>query len=441
KYYPSFEEEHVSKENVYSKIFHKAEYNDGFMRTVIFNLFSLTQEYLKQVSLKNNSARGALMLLDELNKRKIEKVLSKSFGQTEKSVEALKDNSGEYYYYKHVFETLKQNHANWNRFRNKNLKDFTNEVISSGNISLSNYFLIKTLSNYVLLLTKEENLNIQYNTGFLDDAIDYILKNENEFSGVPVIMLYVGEILLLKHKTDNYYYRLKEFLNIKEGITVDQMYSLHNILQTYCVYKGYSGVTGFLRERFELYSQALENNFYKGTEDLYFDDVLFPNIAQTAIKLGELDWVESFIRKYKDELSPDNKDMVVGYVTGRLLFVKGEFEKALKTLSAIKSIRHHQFKVIIRNVMLMSYYELSWYDQAENLHASYRQYLAKNEKYFSAQRFQRQVDFVKYYAALLRLKLKPNENELTKVIVELNKNTNVLERDWLMAKAKEMEDR
>jgi hypothetical protein len=444
KYYPSFEEENIEKEKVYANIFLKADYNDGFMRSVIFSLAALAEEYLKQCNLKKNHAQGELMLLGELNDRKLEKILVKHFPQAEKKIEELKGKRNEYYYLMHVYEAIVQSYFNWNRFKAKNMKDYIDERVARENKSLECYFLIKALSNYRLLLTKEENLLIKYNTGFLDDAIEYIVKHENEFSDYPAVILHVNEVLLLKHKKDEYYYRLKEFLNDTGNLTNNQKYSLHNILQNYLVYKGYAGEKGFLKERFELYEMALKNNYYKGSEDIYFDDVLFPNIAQTAMKLGELEWAENFIAKYSDKLSPDNRNTVTGYVTGRLQFVKGMYEQALKILGSIKSIKHHQFKVIIRNLILMVYYELSYYDQADALLASYRQYMSKNDKYFSARRFERQTDFIKYYGILLKLKSKstvgPND-ELTQVIVELDKNANVLERDWLIKKTQEIENK
>src|SRR5258706_11180056 len=78
KLYPDFPESSIEKEGVYSKIFHKAEYNDGFMRTVLFNLSALAEEYLRQVSLKKNGARSSMLLLEELNDRKLEKIFLKN---------------------------------------------------------------------------------------------------------------------------------------------------------------------------------------------------------------------------------------------------------------------------------------------------------------------------------------------------------------------------
>src|SRR5260221_9447026 len=88
KLYPDFKQETVEKEFVYTKIFHKAEYNDGFMRNIIFNLSALSEMYLKQLNIRRHPAEGSLMLLEELNYRKLEKMLVKSFPQAEKEIES-----------------------------------------------------------------------------------------------------------------------------------------------------------------------------------------------------------------------------------------------------------------------------------------------------------------------------------------------------------------
>ncbi len=439
KYYPVFEPESIEKEKVFSAIFDKADYNDGFMRSVIFNLAALAEEYLKQVNLRGNAARSSLMLLDELNSRKLEKVFLKNFPQVAKEIETLKDSESDYYYYKYLYEDLEYSHANWSRHKNKNLKDYVDGTMDKEKKYLTNFFLVKTLTIYAVFLAKRETVAIEYDTGFLDETVSYILKNENEFADTPAIMLYVNAIMLLKHKTDNYYFSLKKFLTAETGITADQKYNIHNMLQAHCVHRGYSGEGAFPNERFWLYRLAIEKNFFKSAPDIYIDGLQFTNVVRAALSPGEYDWAEEFIKKYKDELSPETKDIVTGYVTGRLLFAKGEFEKALKVLAGIKSIKHLQYKVIIRNLMLMIYYELSYFDQSEYLFASYRQYLSKNEKYFAPARFERLNDFIKFFGALLRIKLNPDKNELAGVITGLDKNTSVLEREWLTGKAKELD--
>src|SRR5258706_1544761 len=132
------------------------------MRNIIFNLSALSEMYLKQLNIRRHPAEGSLMLLEELNYRKLEKMLVKSFPQAEKEIESVKGEVTEYYYYKFLYNNHLQHYTNWSRFKNKNMKDYLNENISGGNIYLSHYFLIRTLANYRVFLVKEEAAPPEY---------------------------------------------------------------------------------------------------------------------------------------------------------------------------------------------------------------------------------------------------------------------------------------
>lgn len=445
KYYPEFNAGDIVKEKVYGIIFDKAEYNDGFMRSVIFNLAELTESYLKQVNMKNDPARSELILLDELNKRKLEKEFNKNLPAAKKEIEKLKDRKSEYYFYKFLYQQTLNSYINWSRYKNKNLKDNYEPELAKENKYLSEYMLIKTLGNYRNFSAKLESINVEYNSGFLDDLIRYITENPGEFKEAPSVMLHANEVLLLRTKEERYYRLLKEQLINGVG-TQDERYSLLNILQSYCVYRFFKGDSEFSAERFRLYKAAIESNFYRGTEDIYFDALLFPNIGLAALKQGEFKWAEEFINKYKNEMPPDEKDVITGYLEGRLHFETGNYNKAIKTIEAIKNTRHLQYKVIIRNLLLLLYFELGNFDKAESFYNSYRQYLSKNEKQFAPQRFERFTDFMRYYQLLLKIYGNRVESlngnnftaDTSELEAELKNNTNVIERDWLINKVNKL---
>ncbi len=439
KYYPDFKQEDINKEKVFGIIFEKAEYNDGFMRSLIFNLAGLAEEYFKQVNLKSNSAGSGLLLLEELNRRKLEKEFNKNLTDAGKSIEKLKNKKNEYYYYKFLYQQILNSYINWSRFRNKNLKDNYDPELAKENKYLSEFMLIKTLSNYRNFIAKLENTQAEYKSGFLDDLINYILDNPDEFKEAPSVMLHVNEILLLRTKNEKYYTILKDLL-LKGTGNRDERYSLLNILQAYCIYKVYSGISRYSEERFLLYRSAIENNFYSGSEDIYFDPLLFPNIVLSALKLGEYKWAEEFINKFKNELPPDEKDVVTGYLEARLNFDSGKYTKAAEIIEAIKNTRHLQYKVIIRNLTLLLYLELGKFDKAESLYNSYRQFLSKNEKQFSPQRYTRFTGFMKHYLTLLKIYSGESKTlmEIENLRKELENNTNVVEWDWLVKKTAEL---
>jgi hypothetical protein len=436
KEYPDFAEEKMEKEYVHSRLFPGSEYNDGFMRTIIFNLNSLAEEFLAYTNFRNDNARHGIMLVEELNRRKLDKILLKHYKEVDSNVNKLEDKNRDFLYYKYLLERVYYNYQNWSRFRQKNLKDYESERIRNETDYLSSYFLGRALGNYRFLITKAETENIEIHIELFDKLIEFLTSSDNKYLKSPSVKLHLYEILLIREKEDKYYYILKDILLDPDfKITKDERFSLLNVLQTFCSWKIYNGDVSFLQQRFRLYKEAVKGEFCKGSDDIYFDDLLFANIVLVGINVGETEWVHRFVNKFKEAISPDNREIIVNYCLGRIFFTRNEFEKALEVLSKIKSVKHVQFKLVVRNLTLMIYYELGLYDLAYSNCDSYRHFLKSIAGSFAKARFERQSNFLKFYSRLIKLKEKPGRKETDELNYDIGKTSNVVEKNWLIEKA------
>jgi hypothetical protein len=439
KEFPSFTDEKIDKQHIYKKLFPGAEYNDGFMRTIIFNLSTLAENFITYNGVKNNHARYGIILLEELNKRKLDKLLLKHLKEAETEVNGMENKNRDYFYYKYLVERIIYSYQNWSRFKKKNLKDYENEGILSETRYLLNYSLGRALANYRFLITKAEHEHVDFHVELLDQIIKFITSKSNDYIKDPSVKLHIYEILLIREKSDKYFKILKKMLHApSEKITQDEKFSLHNILQTYCTFKVFNGSSGYRRERFELYKASLKGNYYSGTEDLYFDDLLFANIALIGIREEEPGWAENFIKEFESKLAPENKEIIVNYCISRIHFAKKDYENALRILNGIKSIKHVQFKLVIRNLTLMIFYELSLFDTAYSHCDSYRHFLKSSTAWFAQARHERQTNFLKFYYRLTKLKEKPDKKSIAELAYDLKMTSNIIERDWLSEKVKEM---
>ena len=87
KCYPQFDAEKIEKEHIHRKIFTGAEYNDDFMRMLIFNMTKLAEDYLAYFRMVNSEWEMKRLLIHELNERHLDKSLVKSL---KKALEDLK---------------------------------------------------------------------------------------------------------------------------------------------------------------------------------------------------------------------------------------------------------------------------------------------------------------------------------------------------------------
>jgi len=437
KFYPEFDSGKLEKEKIYQDLFGKTEYNDGFVRTIMHILTDLIEEFLAIRNLNSKQYLKKLLITDELNQRKLEKLINKSFADSRIAIDKLKTSGDtEYYYYRYLYAAMLSGFKEWTRYKSKNLKDFDGLDLTYQVNSLASFFVDKTLIAYRTALSKKQNISIDFESGFIDSIIKYVLENENEIVSDPKIKMHLYETMLYRDKPDAFFFLLKDMLNnANSGLLHDDKYTLHNILQQYCVQKTISGETSFSKFPLELYKTALAGGFYKGQNNLCFDPVLFPNIVFAAIREKEFQWAENFIEEYSGELSEENREVVIAICKGKLCFEQGNFSQALTALTEAKSILHVPFKVSIRNLTLMIYFELAYFEQAEYLLASYRKFITVNRNLFAKDRYERQMSFMKLYSKLLRIKEKGLKEELPEIFDFMQKNRKIAEGKRLKEKA------
>ncbi len=446
KFHPELNDKRLEKEYVYRKVFSKGKYNDGFMRTVIYNLGKLTEDFLAYVNFSKNELNKGINLLVELNERKLEKVFLKYYSEIESDLEKQKHHDAGYFYMKYMIKEQMEDYMDWSKFKNKDFKNYTQNTTNYIYDELTCFYIIKALNHYRFMLDKANYEQIDYDYSMLDSLVDYLLTKENKYIEKIKIKLHLYEILIQKEGKDEHYRVLKEILiSAEDSLNHSDRYSLHNILQAFCIRKTYEGDTLYKKERFELYKICVEQKLYLASEHIYFDDLMFANIANSAITLKEFTWFENFMNEHKDELSRENKDMVISYSYARLNFENGVFDEALKHLNSIKNIKHIQFKLPIRDLTLMVYYELGLYSQAFYQIDSYRHFLTNNKSFLSGTRYERINGFVKVFTKLVKLKEKTQGSvnakisaESSKIKSELEENSNIQERNWLIQKANEL---
>lgn len=438
KFYPEFKDNKLNKDIVFSTLFPDKPYNDGFLRTVIYNLGKLAEDFLAYVNFRKDDLNRGLNLLKELNERKLEKVFLKYYSEIEEDIMNIQYHDSDYYLKKYELQQQKEIYMDWSKYKQKDFKNYTPNTVTYIDDELTSFYLTKALNHYRFMLDKNMYEQIEYNFDFIDYIFDFLMNKDKYFKNKLKIKLHLNEALLIKEKEEKYYDVLKQILiNEHNKLSQSDLYSLHNILQSHCVYMGYQNHTGYTKERFELYKICLKLKLYAAAEHIYFDDLMFGNIVSTAITIGDLEFTENFIEQYKNMLAPDNTDVVINYSYSRLYFGKKDFEKALWHLNNIKSIKHIQYKLPVRDLVLKCYYELGLTSQAVYYIDSYRHFLNNNRSSLSDERFERISNFLRFYTRLVKCREKNSGKDFLKLKEDVESTPNTLERNWLLVKTGE----
>lgn len=457
KYHPEFPGDKISKELVYSKLFTGTKYNDGFMRKIIFQLSRLAEQYITYASYNKNPVRVKLDFLTEINNRDLPRIFNKHFPQLQKEVDENRLPDHTYFLDKYTAEVILIGHLNNARYKidlhDKKLS-YNDHVILKMEW-LEKYFLSLAINTYRYLNYEGYTTESAFSDEILDLLINYLIdiqaagKSSPVYDNNPFLNLHINEIMLMKNKdtsgsleTDSYYHKLKDTLvNGSPGFPVEHRFSLYNILHQHCAYKLLRGFEGYKNERFELDKIALNNKIYKTDFENHFPPPAFAILVRDAAESGEIEWADNFIKDHRDTLDRDNYDTVINISYGLVNFYRGNYRESLDCLNKIKPVKRWEFKLAVKELTMMLYYELSMIQEAFYLADSFRHFVSKLGAYFPEERVISRNNFLKYYLRLLKIKENRSAKGIDEINMDLeNKKLVIFNRFWLGEKLKELEN-
>src|SRR4030095_7497754 len=181
KFHPGFNDKKLEKEYIYHRIFSKGKYNDGFMRTAIYNLGKLTEDFLAYVNFAKDEMDRGINLLKELNERKLEKVFLKYYSEIEVDLDKTVYHGAEYFYKKYQLQNEMEIYMDWSKFKHKDFKSYTKNISSFINDELTSFYLIRALNHYRFVLDRSIYEQMEVNYEFIDHIMSYLLTRDNHF--------------------------------------------------------------------------------------------------------------------------------------------------------------------------------------------------------------------------------------------------------------------
>lgn len=439
KYYPDFDSRGVKKEALYSKMFPGKDYNEQVMKNLISELLKLEKLFVTIQSFRSNKFRFTLESLSGLTAKHAEPLIWKELEKFKEllsgndSVSALKN------LYSHLME---ENMFSYYMISNNQQE--ASELIERSGEQATIYFLKTILRLSINNHINRFSFNMEIRNNYADmilSAVDipkYLeypeLKNSKE---AFLLRLFYFALQSVKDTNDeNSYqnYRKLLFEKITEINTGDKQLYLH-FMESLCAHKINSGKTEYYRDLHDTFVYEINNNLY-GSDLNKMTILKFRNIILCALRCGEYDWAEKFINDFKGKLDKDNRKNIVELALAQLNFERGDFNATLDHLKKIKTDQLF-FKVDVRNLSLMSLYELGYYENAFSLIESFRKLLNSN-KQFTEQYSTKNLNFINSVNTLIKVTLDKDKIEAN-ILSDKVKSFQVLSnKKWLLNKIEEI---
>lgn len=435
-HHPEFKPEKIEKEYIYKKLYSASEYNDSFMRMVIFKLTSLAEEYLAYIDFKNKDTSEGMHLINSLLEYNLDKEAQKHIREAEKKLKAAKTLNREYYKNRYELEKLKD--VIYSRsYRAVTIKDKPDESLLEESNYLSAFFIISALQRYRYLLNKSFTVNTEYKTDFLSYIMEFLESGGKHYLEILNIRLLYRQILILKdHSREDLLFELAGELTSDElKIDDEERREGLTVLVNICIEKGYEGKYSFYELMFKLDKYLISKNLYNRVKGGYFENEMFLNMVTIGLRLNEIDWTKDFIEKNYKKLSPDTQLNMYNYCYTKLYFKTGDFKKALESIAKVAYSELHM-KINVRITSIMINFELGNIEEVLMQIENFKKYI-QNDKLLSPGHKRITSNFIKYMAVLCKAKYSTryNTEELRKNIESIDQISN---RTWLLNKVDEL---
>lgn len=435
--HPEFKDGSVAKELIHQKVFQSAEYNDNFMRMLIFKLTTLAEEYLSYSDFKSRGYNEHMHLINSLLDLNLDNEAQKQINQTEKKLNSAGENEREYYKNKYALERFKD--IIYSRsYRPVTIKDKPDESLLEESNSLISFFLISALQRYRYLLNKSFTVNSEYELDFLPYIMKFLQAEGKDFLKIYMISILHRQIILLQDPENEKLLDelILEFTDEKKEIDEEERRDGLTVLCNICIEKGYAGKRKYYQELFNMNKYLVTKNMYNRVKGGYFDNEMFLNLVTVGLMLNEIDWTKSFIEKFYKLLPPDIQLNTYNYTMSKLLFKTGDFTKALESIAKVSYSDMHM-KINVRITALTIHYELGNIEEVIMQTENFKKYV-QNDKLLNTGHKRIASNFIKFISALCKAKYsaKADLGELKKNIASADQVSNRL---WLLRKTEQLE--
>ncbi len=446
KQHPNFTSRTLEMENIYKKLFPSNAYNSGVMRNLVSELIRITEGYLAFQNFKKDKYDFYFHLLNQLKTRNVEKLfektLNEAFAQLKNSV--IRDEN--YYYNKYLLESV-QREFYQNKLPVGKWKT-VNEKLPSEIESLKYSFFISLLKEFFSIYNIQHQLKLNYRYKFLDEIMNHISEEEAEYKNVPMIFILKTFLsLLIEGKNEHLVPQLKNMIDKNREIMSLEDYKYFYLeLLNYYKNKQFSGDKSAGRKSFELNKEMLEKDIYLQPGELMSAHG-YVNTCATAIRIRELNWAEEFTNKYSNRLLPNHQLNAYLYNYAAIHYIRGndasdqkekeeQYRKSMDYLSKVKS-EDFFYMTRIKNLLIMTHYQLGEMDMALNIIVNYKQYLLKN-KSIPENLVERYRNFIDFTYKLIKAGQKSDYGALMQLKKELNTTPKTEYKGWLMKKINDL---
>lgn len=422
KYYPDFSKEEFNKENLYEKIYPGKKYNDTNVRVNLSAILKLAESYLAIKKFRQNEFESSLLLAQDSYKRSLPKFEERYLKNCESILSERTFLDENYFYDKFSLENTKTQQR-----KSEDQYQYI-DSIQVANENLTHFYFSKLLRNYVLILNEQSAVEVEYDMSSIKIVMEF--AKMYDFSNYPAIMIYMHLLnMFLNSDMDAYYSAKKLFLEKGGDMEPNEKFNTYIYLTNF-VFKKYteSKDVSYIKENLEVQLHQVENKVF-GSK--YLSYTIYTNLISMANRLNDFELAENYIHKFKELLSPVNRESFYEYALARNYYLRKDFLKAMEIIVKTKPVDIF-YELAIKGMLLTIYYELSYFENAFALVNTYK-HTVKSPLLKTSDRAIFQT-FIKLYTKLLKLRTSADTSKKDDVQYLIESESTFPHKGWMLEK-------
>lgn len=423
KYGPEFNSPKLDRDHLFKKGIVADEKKLSYMMS---DIVKLAENFIRYNKFNEQEIEGYCNLMSVYNNWEDDKLYEQTMRKSKAAIENYPFRNATFFYKEYLVE------SEMNAYFDRQKKRSYDESLQRAADHLDLFYLSIKLKYSCELINRQKLVAAEYELRLLKEITAHL--SENNYNSYPAISIY-HQILMTFLENDNaeHFKKLKTLLDAHaHKFPQAEARDMYMYAQNYCIRKINAGDMNFLQESLGLYKKALEKEILY--EEGYLSPWSFKNIVVVALRAGDTDYAEKFIKQYHAAINPKFRNNAFNYNQAYLQFYKGRHGNALELLNKVE-FTDIFYALDSRSLQIKIYYELDEWMSLQSALEAFRVYLRRN-KTLSENMKTTYSNLVKFIDKLSRMQ-KGENAKLEKLLDKINETKQIADIRWLKTKVEE----
>lgn len=437
KSYPDFDDEKMTPEFIYSKMYPGKKFNKQIMWNMTSQMLAMAEDYLMYVAIRKNKFLREQQVAEEFLERKLSDYQSKKVREMEAALERAGLGSN---FFRNKTQLVNARIANLYMEDTQHL--LFEHIVNKGEYVILNF--MKDISDVVATIEASSNMyntELEANLPFQfvkslqpEKIIEYAYKNNLKYA--PVLEMYYLSILsVLEFEKTEYFFKLKKLFEENYlYFSEEEKYGWIIDLTNYCVQKINTGSSEFRKTIFEIDKFTLREGIVFPKR--FMSKTLYLQILGNALAVNETEWASGYIETYVPRLKPSYQKPMQALSYACIHTLEKDYEKVLENLGKVKFVDAID-KVYVKSLYIRTYYDLGEFEIFLNQIDSMKHFLNKSKllgDYFK----KTYLKTLNYLTKLLNIREKNDLFEAKFLEKSIKSDKGIQMRDWMLEKIGEL---